>query len=212
MSIVPETRAFAPEMAAQYAGHPAAVEAAASLVSRARGLRPQWSALPVGPSAGYTLRGSSLNARLSSLLTARQAQLAARGERVSVAEPQRLAFRSLLGARRVAHQLDLHGYALNLEFAYQSPSGAEYVLSGIVTGFADGPLTGEGWARECSCPDFQKRRGAGRDKLRGEARCCKHMRLFLLLASQWRGELPWVGAVPRFYQPAGKEAFQLREF
>ena len=200
-----------PESGAQCALQSATAEAAASLHSDVRGVRPQWAALPIGPSLGHTLRAPSLNARLACLISNRQAQLAARGQHVIVAEPHRLAFRSLLGVRRVGHELDLHGYALNMEFTYRSPSGKVYILSGVAKGFADGPLTGQGWARECSCPDFQKRRGPARDSLRGEERCCKHMRLFLVLVSQWQGSLPWVGCVSRFYQVQG-EGFQLQEF
>ena len=200
-----------PESGAQCALQSATAEAAASLHSDVRGIRPQWAALPLGPSLGHTLRAPSLNVRLACLIANRQAQLAARGQRVIVAEPHRLAFRSLLGVRRVGHELDLHGYALNMEFTYRSPSGKVYILSGVAKGFADGPLTGQGWARECSCPDFQKRRGPARDSLRGEERCCKHMRLFLAVMHLWQGQLPWIGGIPKEQLLPG-EAWVLRVF
>ena len=196
MSILPENR---PEMAEAYAGHPAAVEAAASLLDPARGLRPTRSSrLPV-PSR--PARAVTLNARVNGFLAYRQSQLAAQGQPVTVAESSRLAFRSLLGVRAVPF-----GFALNMEFVYQSPraGGLAYVLTGYTTGYDDGRLTGHAWARECSCPDFQKRRGPARDQLAGDTRCCKHMRLFLALAYLWQGQIAWVGGVPAEHQAAGE--------
>ena len=200
-----------PEMAAELAAHPAALEEAARQRSVSRGLVPQYSALPVVNDQPKTGHQITLNIRLDSLLAAIQAQHQARGERFTVAIASRLAFRSLLGARPVALAADPLGYALNMEYVYYSPSGGEYIVEGFATGFGDGPLTGNGWARSCSCPDFLKRRGPAVGQLRGDARCCKHMRLLLLLISQWRGELPWVGRVPAYYQSPG-EAFQLQPF
>ena len=201
MNSVPE---ICPEMSAELSAHPAAVEAAASLRSVATGLRPQWSGLAPVPSR--PLRVPAHNARVAGYLAHRQAKFAALGQRIPVAEPHRLLFRSLLGARRIQN-----GFALNLEFVYHSPRGIEYVLTGFVTGYDDGCLTGTGWARECSCPDFQKRQGAARDQIIGEERCCKHMRLFLAVAHSWRGQQAWIGGVPAEHRYPG-EGFTLREF
>lgn len=201
MNSVPDDQ---PEMVAQLAQHPAAQEAAADLHSLATGLRPQHSEFAPIPSR--PVRVPCHNARVRGFLAYRQAQFEARGERLIVAEPHRLAFRSLIGARRVPN-----GYALNLEYAYYSPSGRVYVLTGFALGNDDGPLTGEAYARECSCPDFQKRRGEARDQIRGEARCCKHMRLFLAVVHLWQGQLPWIGGVPKAHLLPG-EAWVLRVF
>ena len=206
-----------PEQEAEWSAHPAAVEAAASLREVALGVRPQWAALPPVPSR--PLRVPSHNARVAAFLAFRQSQSAAQGRQLIVAEPHRMAFRSLLGARRVPY-----GYALNLEYVYQSPrlprsgevsasprGGCAYVIIGHVWGYEDGPLTGKGYARSCTCPDFQKRQGVARDQIQGEERCCKHMRLFLALAHLWQGQIPWVGVVPAYYQKPG-DGFTLREF
>ena len=209
MNSVPEPEAFEPYGPAQYAGHPAALEAAASLRSPALGARPQWGSLLPLPSR--PARAPSHNARVRGFLRYRLSQLAHQGQQATVAEPERMAFRSLLGARHYAHSLDLNGYALNLEYAYQSPRGPIYVITGTANGFADGPLTGTGWARACTCPDFEKRRGPAREQLAGEARCCKHMRLFLAIVHLWQGQRPWVGCVPAAYLRAG-EGFQLQAF
>ena len=193
-----------PEFGEQFANHPAAEEAAAAMCSSASGVRPQWEdrlPIPTRP-----VRVPNHNARVGGFLAYRQAQLAARGERVVVAEPRRFVFRSLIGARRVPF-----GYALNLEFVYHSPSGRDYVVTGFALGEDDGLLTGEGHARACSCPDFQKRQGPGRDQLRGEARCCKHMRLFLTVVHLWKGQLPWIGGIPKEQLLPG-EAWVLRVF
>lgn len=193
-----------PEIGAQFANHPAALEAAAAMRSPANGVRPQWEdRLPV-PTRPIRVPGH--NARVNGFLSYRQAQAAAQGSRLIVAEPHRLAFRSLLGARRIPY-----GFALNLEYAYHSPTGREYVLTGFAMGYDDGILTGEGYARECSCPDFQKRRGPGRDQVRGEDRCCKHMRLFLAVMYLWQGQLPWIGGIPKEQLLPG-EAWVLRVF
>ena len=154
-----------PEFGEQFVSHPAALEAAAAMRSTASGVRPQWEdRLPV-PSR--PVRVPAHNARVNGFLSYRQAQAKAQGQSLIVAEPHRLAFRSLIGARRIPF-----GYALNLEYAYYSPSGRIYTLTGFATGHDDGRLTGEAYARECSCPDFQKRRGPARDQVRGEVRCC----------------------------------------
>jgi len=193
-----------PKVSAELSAHPAAAEAEASLRSLASGVRPQWSGLCPVPSRPLRVPGH--NARVASYLAHRQAKFAALGQRIVVAEPHRLLFRSLLGARRVDY-----GFALNLEFVYRSPRGIEYVLTGYVCGYEDGRLTGTGWARECSCPDFQKRRGAARDQIVGEERCCKHMRLFLAVAHLWEGQQAWIGGVPAEHRLPG-EGFTLREF
>ena len=195
-----------PEMAAQFADHPAAQEAAASFRSPATGVRAQWEDRFPIVTPDRPLRAPSFNARLAGFLAFRQSQMAAQGQRVIVAEPQRMAFRSLLGARRVEF-----GFALNLEYVYQSPRGGEYVVTGFVTGYEDGRLTGEAWARGCTCPDFQKRRGPARDQILGEERCCKHMRLFLAMAHLWQGQIPWIGGVPAQHRyPA--EGWIVQEF
>lgn len=172
-----------PKVSAELSAHPAAAEAAASLRSLASGVRPQWSGLLPVPSRPLRVPGH--NARVGGYLAYRQSQLAAQGHRIVVAEPRRLLFRSLLGARRVQN-----GFALNLEFVYRSPRGIEYVLTGYVCGYEDGRLTGTGWARECSCPDFQKRRGAARDQIVGEERCCMPSALLRIsicaCSSRWR--------------------------
>jgi len=200
-----------PEDAADLASHPAAIEAAAELNSCAEGLRPQWVQIPSVAGDLRVVRPPTLNIRLAQRLALRQAAHEMMGQYAEVAEPHRLAFRSLLGARRVQLSETSKGYALNMEFAYRSPRGCVYVVTGVALGQEDGPLTGEGWARGCSCPDFGKRRGPGRDSLRGEARCCKHMRLLLALISEWRGSLPWVGCASRHYQKPG-DGFKLQEF
>ena len=193
-----------PEFGEQFANHPAAQEAAAAMRSTASGVRPQWEdRLPV-PSR--PVRVPAHNARVNGFLSYRQSQLAARGERLIVAEPHRFVFRSLIGARRVEF-----GYALNLEYVYHSPSGRDYVITGFATGHGDGLLTGEGYARACTCPDFQKRQGPGRDQIQGEARCCKHMRLFLAVVHLWAGQLPWIGGAPKEHLMPG-EVWVLRVF
>ena len=193
-----------PEQEAELSAHPAAIEAAASLRSVAVGVRPQWASLPPVPSR--PARVPSHNARVAAFLALRQSQSAAQGRQLIVAEPQRMAFRSLLGVRSVPY-----GYALNMEYAYQSPRGCAYVIVGHIWGYEDGPLTGKGYARSCTCPDFQKRQGAARDQIYGEERCCKHMRLFLALAHLWQGQIPWVGAIPAYYL-LPTDGFKLREF
>jgi hypothetical protein len=205
MTSVPQSaEIFQHEMAPLYAGEPAAAEAAASLRSLTDGLRAQFTDRQ--PIASRPPRVPSHNARVTGFLAYRQSQLAAQGQRVIVAIPERMAFRSLLGARRLSF-----GYALNLEYVYYSPQGGEYVITGAIEGYDDGRLTGEAYARSCTCPDFQKRRGAGRDQLQGEARCCKHMRLLLAMAHLWQGQLPWVGGVPAEHLLPG-EGWVLREF
>ena len=199
-----------PELRAELSAHPAALEQEAVERSPLRGgVRPQWAALLPVPSR--PVRVPSHNARVRGYLAYRQTQLAAQGQRVIVAEPERMAFRALLGARHVPHTADLRGYALNLEYVYQSPRGGEYVITGYVWGFGDGPLTGDGYARSCTCPDFQKRRGPARDQVHGEERCCKHMRLFLAIAHLWQGQWPWIGGIPTSHLLPG-EGFILREF
>ncbi len=193
-----------PEFGEQFVNHPGAEEAAAAMRSTASGIRPQWEdRLPVPT---RPVRVPNHNARVGGFLAYRQAQLAARGERIVVAEPRRFVFRSLIGARRVPY-----GYALNLEFVYHSPSGRDYVITGFALGEDDGLLTGEGHARACSCPDFQKRQGPARDQLRGEERCCKHMRLFLAVVHLWKGQLPWIGGIPKEHLLPG-EVWVLRVF
>ena len=109
--------------------------------------------------------------------------------------PERLVCRQVLGVARASF-----GYAVNLRFAYRGTQPEPYIVEGYVTGYDDGPLTGEAHARSCSCPDFEKRRGPARDQLRGEERCCKHMVLFLLLASLARAHA--LGRHPRHGLPA----------
>lgn len=86
-----------------------------------------------------------------------------------------------------------YGYAVNLQFVYHGRQPEPYIVEGYVTGYDDGPLTGQSHARSCTCPDFTKRRGPSRDLLHGEGRCCKHMILFRLLACTWQGRMPWGG-------------------
>ena len=193
-----------PEFSEQFANHPAAQEAAADLQSLATGLRPQYSEFLPVPSR--PVRVPAHNARVNGFLAYRQSQIAARGERVIVAEPRRLVFRSLLAARRVPN-----GYALNLKYVYHSPSGRDYVLTGFALGYDDGLVNGEGYARACSCSDFQKWQGPARDQLRGEERRCKHMRLSLAVVHLWAGQLPWIGGVPKKHLLPG-EVWVLRVF
>ena len=203
MTMIPEMS----EMAAHYADHPGTAEAAASLRSPVGGVRPQWQALPAMPSPGHTPRRPTLNNRLSALAQSAWVQSYAAGESgIGFAEPVRLAFRSLLGSVEVPG-----GYALNLEYVYSSPRGCQYVVTGVAWGEASGPLTGRGWARACTCPDFTKKRGPARDQISGPARCCKHMRLLVLLIGQWQGCLPWMGGVPSLHQRPS-EGFTLLPF
>jgi len=125
----------------------------------------------------------ALNARLADQVCR---HWAGRQDASAAPQPQRLVFRELLGVRRTAH-----GYGLNLQFVYHSQRGADYVLEGVCVGYEDGALSGLGRARSCTCPDFTKRRGSGREKLRSEARCCKHMLLMEWLISTWEGRWPW---------------------
>jgi len=159
--------------------------------------------LPVPNPARLTGQHPQLNSLLSEILAARWIA----GARGTAPEPRSFFFTELLGVRRIAF-----GYAINLRYVYHGRQDVPYVVEGCTWGYDDGPLSGECWARSCTCPDFQKRRGSGRDKLRGEARCCKHMILFLLLARTWSGRRPWMGVfTPALFVSPG-EAPQLREF
>lgn len=204
MSILAQNVPDLSEMQEVFAQHPAALEAAAEMNSQATGLRPQCtSRLPI-PSR--PIRVPSHNARISGFLAFRQAAQSVLGKSLSVAEPRRLVFRSLLGARHTAE-----GFALNMEFAYHSERGCSYIVTGFAVGCEAGRLSGEGWARSCSCPDFQKRRGPAVSQLQGEARCCKHMRLLLAVMESWQGQAPWMGGISAEYCLPG-ELFKLAVF
>jgi len=204
MSILAQTMPDLSEMREAFAQHPAALEAAAEMNSQATGLRPQCSDRQ--PILSRPVRIPSHNARISGFLAFRQAAQSVLGKSLSVAEPRRLVFRSVLGVRQTEE-----GFAINLEFVYHSDRGCSYDVTGFAVGCEAGRLSGEGWARACTCPDFQKRHGPGRDQLQGEARCCKHMRLLLAVIESWQGQAPWIGGVPAEYQLPG-EPFQLRCF
>jgi len=210
MSILPETWSETPdtpsELAEFYADHPATLEQ--EEVDRSPltiGFRPQWANLLVTPPT-RPLRAPSHNARVAGFLASRLSQQAGQGRPVTVADPRRMSFRALLGARHIAY-----GFALNMSYVYYSPRGCSYVITGYATGYTDGRLTGAGYARDCTCPDFEKRRGPARDQIHGEERCCKHMRLFLAMVYLWQGQMPWIGGIPAQHQIKGA-AFVLREF
>ena len=159
--------------------------------------------LPIPNPNRLTGRPAQLNAQLAAVLSSRWAC----GARGTAPLPQWFFFSELLGVRRIPF-----GYALNLRYVYYGRQAAPYIVEGVATGFEDGPLTGESYARSCTCPDFTKRRGEGRDALRGEARCCKHMILFMLLARTWQGKRPWLGVfTPAQFLPPGEQPV-LREF
>jgi hypothetical protein len=159
--------------------------------------------LPIPNPDRLTGKPAQLNAKLAAVLSYRWA----RGGRGAAPLPQWFFFSELLGVRRIHF-----GYAVNLRYRYYGTQPEPYIVEGYATGYEDGPLTGEGWARSCTCPDFQKRRGEARDGLRGEARCCKHMILFLLLARTWARKRPWMGVfTPAEFVPPGQSP-RLREF
>ena len=143
------------------------------------------------PALRLVAAGPRINARIQAFIDARWAAVGKIGQ---APLSDRLVFRKVLGVRRVSG-----GYAANLQYVYHGRQPEPYTVEGYVTGYDDGPLTGESYARSCTCPDFEKKRGPARDDLRGEARCCKHMILFQVLAGTWRGRLPRGGILGMAY-------------